>query len=309
MSKYRNVKVVVLGDHMVDHYLFCKPHRISQEAPVLIVKKKAVNNILGGASNVAVNMRKLGAQVYVAGIVGNDYFGSKLKYLCSELGINTAALFTDQRPTTTKTRVIADDRQLLRYDAEVTHKINPEQELRIYEAIKNIDPDILVLVDYDKGCITPNLVKLLTTLSMPIFVNCKPENIECYKGVHTLIGNDYEITKALDSIRSAELFNPQPKDLIGFLGCSYLLHTHGDRGLDFYSRNDYSFIRAHKVTEIDCTGASDTVISVLALESLFSTMKRAAEVANYAASVVVTKFGTQPITYQDVHHLVESHGK
>jgi D-beta-D-heptose 7-phosphate kinase/D-beta-D-heptose 1-phosphate adenosyltransferase len=295
-NKFKNIKVVVLGDHMVDHTIYCKPKRISQEAPVLITKKYKFQDFLGGASNVALNIKALGAKVYAGGVIGNDHFGNILIDLFNSNDIDISGLVKEQRPTTTKTRVIATKRQLLRFDRETEKNIEDQSEVKIVGNIKEINPDIIVIADYDKGNITKSLMQKLTKLNIPIYMNGKPNHIASYENIHALICNDYEFK---NSFKYLNLETKTEETLLERLNLKVLIRTLGDQGLVVCTKDSKVKIEAYKVKCVDPTGASDTIISTFCLESQFLNTIEAAEHSNKAASIIVTKFGTKPITYEE----------
>ncbi len=295
-TKFNNLKVVVLGDHMVDHTIYCNPKRISQEAPVLVIKKNKSQDFLGGASNVALNIKALGAQVYAGGVIGNDHFGDILTNLFNSNDIDISGLVREQRPTTTKTRVVATKRQLLRFDRETEKDIQDQSEVKIVGNIQSINPDIIVIADYDKGNITQSFMEKLTKLNIPIYINGKPNHINYYKDIYALICNDYEFH---NSFKYLNLKIKTEESLLKSLNLKVLIHTLGDDGLIVCTKDSKVKLDAYKVKCIDPTGASDTIISTFALESRFLNIIEAAEHANKAASIIVTKFGTKPVTYKE----------
>lgn len=297
-TRYSDLKVLVIGDIMVDIYLNCNTKKISQEAPVIICKKNSSKYTLGGAANVAENIKSLGAEVVLGGVIGNNLFGKKAYKLCK--ANNIVPLFiTDSRPTTVKTRILANNQHLLRVDEEVETKITKENEDFLYNSALGINPDIIIIVDYDKGVVTDGLVKTLVSLNKPIFVNGKPENIQLYKNIDYLICNNYEYKQSLLNSKCKDY-----KELQKFLNCKGIVHTKGEKGLTVCTQRFTQEIKAHNVIEIDSVGASDTVISVLALEMFKSDIIRASKLANKAASIVVTKLGTQSILYSEIKDFI-----
>ncbi len=305
MQPYEKIKAVVVGDQMVDQYLFTQATKVSQEAPVLVVKKRGSNIILGGASNVSLNINSLGAKVFPVGVIGNDYFGDKLRLLYKELNISTDGIIKENRLTTVKTRIIAGNRQLLRMDNESENPILKESIFKFIEYIKKVNPDIILVVDYDKGVVSLDLMDELRKLDKPIFINGKPEHISYYTNIDTLICNEYEFTKSLEKFSLFLHKDISEDNLLEVLKIKNIIHTRGENGLSIYTKLKKQNFSGKKVEEIDCTGASDSVLSVIALESQVSDIFTAAYLANIAGSIVVTKFGTRPITYKALSKYVK----
>jgi len=272
---------------------------MSQEAPVLILKQKDIKYQLGGAANVARNIKQLGAQVMVSGAVGYDQHNKMLHHLFHKEGIHTEGLITSPyRPTTIKTRIVAQERQLIRYDNEDKTDIDPNEENVEIMRIKKFNPDLLVIADYDKGNVTKSMMQKLLDLHKPIYVNGKPEHINIYQGITCLVCNDYEYTHSLKE--------GQTDNLCQYLQCNAIVHTLGHRGLEVVTSKETHYVAPYVVQEVDPTGASDTIISVVALEDQVTDVFKAAKMANKAASIVVTKAGTHCITYKDLEKEVLS---
>jgi len=291
-NRYSHLKVAVYGDHMVDYTIHCNPKRISQEAPVLILKQDYVEYQLGGASNVALNLKQLGAKVMVSGMIGRDRFGKALQLLFERKGISTQGLVSGPRPTTLKTRIVAQGRQLIRYDNEIKDSICSSSEKTAITKIKKFNPDIIVVVDYDKGNVTQGIMRKLQKLHKPIYINGKPEHVTYYHKVHCLVCNNYEYTHSCQQLET--------KDLRQTLGCETIIHTLGAKGLNIVTKEGTEYVAPYIVQEIDPTGASDTIIAVVALEEQVTDVAKAAKLANKAASIIVTHPGTQAITYKDI---------
>jgi rfaE bifunctional protein kinase chain/domain len=296
MSYYKDIKVAVVGDVMLDHYIFSRPIKVSTEAPVLIVRKQAIMNVLGGAANVAANIRKLGAQVIVVGVIGNDYFGKKLRDLVDELQIQSG-LVVDKRPTTTKMRILAHSQQIVRLDTEVEANLKSHIRDSLIEKVKKFNPDVIVISDYLKGVISIELLDELKKLGKLIVSNLKPQNIFSCRNTDTTILNRHEAYQALKSIQNKNL---DLSGLRGLLDVKYLIETKGSEGLTIYSSKDRIDNKAERVKVYDVCGAGDTVISVVALERFLGTdIEKIGLLANYGASTVVKQLGTHSIDKED----------
>lgn len=301
MKKYKDLRVAVCGDVMLDYYVFSRPVRISNEAPVLVVKKSAVNYIPGGAGNVASNIASLGAKTMLGGVIGPDYFGSKLKHLLKEKGIRDA-LIIEKRPTTTKMRIICQNQQIVRLDTEIEASIRPEiaeKVLERFEEFKQEGLDGIVISDYKKGLITMELISRLKTFGVPIIINGKPDNLFLYNDIDVLVFNKYECDKALSKLQNIHV--KDKKELREFLKLKALIVTDSSNGLSICTKGGSVDIAPEKITAVDSVGAGDTVISVFSLEYLMSKdFISAAKLANKAASISVTKFGTYTIRPDDI---------
>jgi len=286
---------------MLDKYLEGKPTKVSQEAPVLVVKHTGERSILGGAGNVVNNLISLGAKVYAAGVIGKDLEGQQLKELLQFSDVNVDCIVEETTmPTISKTRIVAKGQHLIRYDIEGEEKVSQETgtllNKRIIGLVERVKIDAIIVADYDKYVVTNSLMDCLRQTKRPIFINGKPENADTYSSCEILVLNDFEY---IESLRKLELKNAT--ELIQKLSCSAILHTRGDQGIILHQINNEKLFLANKVTEVDPTGASDTVISVFVLEYLRRyNIIEAIELANKAASIIVTKFGTNPITMSEL---------
>ena len=301
MERYNNFNILVIGDFMLDKYLEGKPTKVSQEAPVLVVKHTGERSILGGAGNVVNNLISLGAKVYAAGVIGKDLEGQQLKELLQFSDVNVDCIVEETTmPTISKTRIVAKGQHLIRYDIEGEEKVSQETgtllNKRIIGLVERVKIDAIIVADYDKYVVTNSLMDCLRQTKRPIFINGKPENADTYSSCEILVLNDFEY---IESLRKLELKNAT--ELIQKLSCSAILHTRGDQGIILHQINNEKLFLANKVTEVDPTGASDTVISVFVLEYLRRyNIIEAIELANKAASIIVTKFGTNPITMSEL---------
>lgn len=301
MKRYSDLKILVVGDFMLDKYLEGTPTKISQEAPVLVVKHNYERNILGGAGNVVANLLGLGIQVFAAGCVGNDIEGNQLRDLLLGNGVDVSCLVKDiNLETICKTRIVAKGQHMLRYDRESHNKMSQETSIllskRIIGLVERLKIDAIVVADYDKYVITPSLMDCLRQTKRPIFINGKPENVSCYLDSTFLIVNNFEFEGILENLKISSTV-----ELTKFLRCQGILHTQGDKGIILHQLSGDTLIEAEKVVEIDPTGASDTVVAVFCAEYLRSyNIIDALKLANKAASIIVTKFGTAPISIEEL---------
>jgi D-glycero-beta-D-manno-heptose-7-phosphate kinase len=306
IKKFRNGKVLVIGDLILDQYVWGQVSRISPEAPVPVVTVSRETLQLGGAANVSNNIRALGGRVDLCGVIGADEGGRQFLKVLESQGLGRDGILTDQdRPTTKKTRVVAHNQQLLRFDNERTEAISGVLEARItrYIAACIRSASALVVSDYAKGVVTPRVMTDLTDLAnrhgVPLIVDPKVAHIGRYKGVTVITPNHHEAIQAagLQGDDEAAILEAG-RHLHQRLGCQAVLITRGERGMSLIEG-------AGRVTHIptvarqvfDVTGAGDTVVATLALAlAAGATMRQASVLANHAAGVVVGMVGTSTVT-------------
>lgn len=299
-------RVLVVGDIVLDHYIWGNVSRISPEAPVPVVNVTKENLLLGGAANVVHNIHSLGGSVRVCGVIGRDEAGKQLLHLLRSQGINTDGLVTDQnRPTTIKTRIIAQSQQVVRFDRETKDKIEKETHRQIFNYVKQqVDEglDAIVLSDYCKGVVTKDLVKDIVNLARKneviVSVDPKVSHFGMYSNVTILtpnvneasIGSRIEISDEESLLKAGRL-------LLKKLKCRAVLITRGEQGMSLFEHGG-------KITHIptvaqevfDVTGAGDTVISALTLAmATGASTADAALIANFAAGIVVGIMGTATV--------------
>lgn len=315
LNSFSGKKVLVFGDIMVDKYIWGSVNRISPEAPVPIVNISRESYTLGGATNVVNNIHALGGKVYLSGVVGNDDIG---KTVFSEMGkkdINTDGIIIDnERPTTLKTRIIAHNQQVVRLDREKKDKVkdNIRDKLLFYinNAVKTID--IIIISDYAKGVVTPELIKDIIALGKKhnknILVDPQVDHFHSYQEVTCLTPNHHEAGFAagipiVDKITLKLAANK----LLTELNCKGILITQGEDGMSYFGNDkEYFHIPAMAKEVFDVTGAGDTVISALSLSlaSGASTFE-SAYIGNLAAGIVIGKVGTATLTTKEILHEIE----
>ena len=297
ISKFPEKKILVIGDLILDKYLWGEVERISPEAPVPVVdvKKETVN--LGGACNVAWNISSLGANSYIVGVVGKDENGQLLKSLLLEKGIKPVLIEDENRPTTEKTRVIAVSQQLLRIDKESKEKLNENIKKDIIRKVKEIieNFDAVLISDYGKGVISREIIELVISSGKPVFVDPKPSNFSLYEGITIMTPNKKEAYESIKASRNSSV-EEVGKDIMKILKMDYLLITLGGEGMMLFEKDKIMKIPAKAKKVFDVTGAGDTVISVLSVaKSAGATWEEAAYLANYAGGWVVGEIGTVAI--------------
>jgi rfaE bifunctional protein kinase chain/domain len=322
----RGRHIGVVGDLMLDRYLWGSASRLSPEAPVPVVDFMKESEVLGGAGNGAANLAVLGAEVLPFGVAGEDVEGKALRSCLQAVGMNTKGVLGDRsRVTTVKTRIVARHQQIVRVDRERREPLGRALEDRLVRAIKSALPRLnaLVLSDYDKGVVTDSLADRVLTechrRRVPALVKPKTSRLFAYRGASLIVCNAKEagffVTRSLDDDESVEQAG---RALLAHFGCSTIVITRGAEGLNVFedttpkgfhvaaTSSEVSYERvgqagidrsSHGRQVFDVTGAGDTVLSVLALAIAAGIpMRDAALLANAGAGVAVGKLGTSTIT-------------
>jgi len=308
-KKFEKTGVLVVGDLMVDQYIWGKVKRISPEAPVPVVEVQQDDLHLGGAANVASNAHALGGKVYIAGVIGSDETGKILTNKLSEKGFSVEGIVIDRkRPTTVKTRVIAHNQQVVRFDREISSDISRSTMTLILEYIQSCLPKVrgIIISDYCKGLITKGLVKKIVEMAGPkvcIAVDPKIGHFHFYKGVSLITPNMNEASfgSGID-IKDEKTLLAAGKVLLKKLSCKAVMITRGDEGMSLFEKNGkITHISTCAQAVYDVSGAGDTVIAALTLSHAGgANLKDAAIVANHAAGVVVAKVGTAVATPKEI---------
>lgn len=306
IDRFPKTRVLVVGDVMLDHYIWGKVSRISPEAPVPVVNVTRENLLLGGATNVVHNIHSLGGAVLVCGAIGRDDAGRQLAEMLGARGIPTDGLIAeDGRATTIKTRIIAHSQQVVRVDRETRDGIGRDVHKRIYEYVKEQvreGLDAVILSDYCKGVITRELVKNIVRLArnngIIVTVDPKISHFGIYRGVTILtpnvneasLGSKIEITDEQTLLKAGAL-------LLRKLKCAAVLITRGEEGMSLFERGGRITYLPTVAREVfDVTGAGDTVISTLTLAMAAGAgMADAARLSNFAAGIVVGIVGTATV--------------
>ena len=310
ISKFERCNLLVVGDLMVDEYLWGNVDRISPEAPVQVVSVKEENYTLGGSGNVANNLIALGANVSLAGVIGSDRYGHLLLAKLNELGINTEGVIEDpERPTTRKTRIISGNQQVLRIDRETKKDISQQTFDVILNYIERVMPDVdLVLIsDYGKGLITADLLNSLTSIVKKYksfsIVDPKGRDFSKYSGVSLLTPNKKEaaLASGIDIVDESTLIKAGNK-IVETVKIENLLITCGKDGMVLFEDNKKPYyITAQARQVFDVSGAGDTVIAVLGLViASGASFVKAASIANTAAGIVVSKVGTSTVSKNEL---------
>ncbi|MEE9441193.1 MAG: D-glycero-beta-D-manno-heptose-7-phosphate kinase [candidate division Zixibacteria bacterium] len=299
-------EIAVIGDVMLDEYLWGEVERISPEAPVPVVQINRESSSPGGAANVAANIIGLEDKPLLIGIVGNDSPASILDWLLREQGIDTAGLVTNpQRPTTIKTRIIAHNQQVVRADKEVRSDISEEMESRVMSLLDARKDGLkaIIISDYGKGMITKSLLKELIDFSLKedIFIAVDPKdgNFPLYGKVSLITPNHHEAGRAFGlKITDEESLKTVGEGLMKKLDPLSILVTLGLKGMALFQRgSDLQIIPTMARKVYDVTGAGDTVIaSFVSAIAAGASLEEATVISNQAAGVVVGEVGTAFIT-------------
>jgi D-beta-D-heptose 7-phosphate kinase/D-beta-D-heptose 1-phosphate adenosyltransferase len=299
----RDRKIVVLGDVMLDEFVWGEVTRISPEAPVPVVDIRRESVHLGGAANVLANIVSLGAQASVVGVVGNDAAGERLRTSLrqvSPLQPDDYLVVDESRPSTTKTRIIAHNQLVVRADREERRAVNGHIEALIVDTLKKAvqDADAFVVSDYDKGVVTPRILGEILPSAyarVPVLIDPKIRNFPHYRPASLITPNHHEALRMTNLEADSDEGLHQAARLIREkLGCNAVLITRGDRGIMLLEGDgDPVFVETAAREVYDVTGAGDTVIATLAAAlAAGATMLEAANLANHAAGIVVGKVGT-----------------
>ena len=332
LPRLRGKRIGVLGDMMLDRYLWGTASRLSPEAAVPVVDFVEQNECLGGAGNVAANIAALGARVEAFGVLGGDEAGRAMERCLREAGIGGKGVIADaKRVTTVKTRIIARHQQVVRVDRERHEAVRPETQEKLLRlvipALKRLDA--LVLSDYDKGLITDDFADRVLSaahqLKVSVFVKPKTSRLYAYRGAQAIVCNAKEagfyVTRSLGDEKS---FEEAGHALLAHFGCGAVVITRGEKGMSIFEESSTEHVHipatSFEVTYarvgqagidrgatgrqvFDVTGAGDTVLSVLALAAAAgASLVDAAMLANIAAGVVVGKLGTACVSPQELLH-------
>jgi len=309
IDNFKGKKIGVIGDLMLDHFMWGDVERISPEAPIPVVLVSKESFVPGGAGNTAANIAALGGKVFIVGLVGNDSAGKTLLSEFKKLGINTGGvLLHGQKPTTQKIRIIARSQQVVRVDKEDTKYISSDSEKKLLEFIASRikEWDGLVVSDYAKGVITENLGKALVNLSVrhnkPIICDVKPKHAPFFKNATLLSPNHKEslvIAGVSDMNEAGKIIQKQ-------LNCNVLL-TQGAEGVTLFENKKIKHFSAMAREVFDVSGAGDTVAAVASLSlAAGANLEQATIIANRAAGIVVGKLGTATVNPEELKQYLES---
>jgi len=322
VSRFDKARILVIGDIIVDHFIWGTVSRISPEAPVPVVNVTREETLLGGGANVLHNIYSLGGKAALCGIIGNDEMGVRLQELLTDLGVSRSGLVQGQRPTTVKTRVVAHGQQVVRFDREQTGTPAEQTISAMLDFIDEhlIDFDVVLVSDYYKGVISQPLMRHLlqsveavkeeTGRRIPVVVDPKPDQPARFIGATILTPNHLEAEKMSgQQITNEHELVAAAKILRHKFSCEAVLITRGEAGMSLLERGEEVVTIPTMAREVyDVTGAGDTVIATLALGlAAGASFAEAAALANVAAGIVVGKIGTATVSNAEI--LAELHGE
>jgi len=312
---FKKQKLLVIGDIILDEFIWGKVRRISPEAPVPVVEVERESLCLGGSANVVNNLHALGCKVALCGVIGKDENGKRLRGILEEMDIDCGGVIVkEDRPTAIKTRVIAQHQQIVRFDRERPSPISEYSKSKIIDYLKEHLDDIgaVIISDYGKGVISEDLLsKIIPEIrskNIPIAVDPKPVNFPFYQGVTVITPNHHEAAEAAGTDTETEDgLIETARRLIASQDSESILITRGENGMSLFERDGTtSHIPTVARDVYDVSGAGDTVIATMALAlASGASLKEAAILSNYAAGIVVGKLGTAPITFRELKERVE----
>ena len=302
--------ILVVGDLMIDQYVWGSATRLSPEAPVPVVAVSNESHTLGGAGNVVQNLVSLGANLIVSGVIGDDLPASQIIAILTNEGVNTEHILKDNtRDTTVKTRVVVGSHQLVRIDKECIHAVSDSIEKDLLSHLNSCmqEADLVVMSDYNKGLLSPgltrNIIDLANRMGKKVIVDPKGHSFQKYQGAYIIKPNRQELALAAKTsqINSVESLKIAAEIILEQTNAQYLIVTLSEEGLMIFDENSY---RSHpvKATEVfDVTGAGDTVIASIAyFSSLGLGLDEACELANHAAAIVIRRVGSVTTTVDEI---------
>ncbi|MBI4597546.1 MAG: D-glycero-beta-D-manno-heptose-7-phosphate kinase [Candidatus Omnitrophica bacterium] len=309
IKKFRRATIMVIGDLMLDEFVWGKVSRISPEAPVPVVWVQSESTMPGGAANVANNLAALGGRVIPVGLIGDDRWGHALVSGLASQRIDTGSILTIRRHTTVKTRVIAHHQQVVRVDREQNEPLPPKTIERLIAAVEARLPeaDAMIIEDYGKGVITRQLLESVIPRARSrktiITVDPKQEHFDLYRGVTALTPNREEAGEAVGrELQTPADVEAAGADILRRLMCDGLLITLGEEGMCVFEQ-ERAPLRIPTVAQevFDVAGAGDTVIATFTLALAGgASMEQAARLANAAAGIVVGKLGVATTTPEEL---------
>ncbi len=312
-KKIKSKKILVIGDIILDNFIFGEVERISPEAPVPVVEVKNEKFMLGGAGNVSLNIKSMGGDVFIISSIGSDENGKILKKLLERENIDYFLIERDL-PTIIKTRIIAKTQQLVRIDREKIEYLNRKEEKEVKNFISGmIDGfDCIIISDYGKGFITGELMFFLKKFNKKIIVDPKPNHFSFYKNVFCITPNQNEAITGIGklNVKNFEELLKVGIEIIKKIKCENLIITLGKNGMLVYENKNIYHIPSVAKDVYDVTGAGDTVCGIFSLYfSVSKNILESAIVSNFAAGIVVGKLGTATTNQKEFIEFFEGNYK
>jgi len=317
IDNFGKTRILVIGDIMLDQFIWGKVSRISPEAPVPVVEVDRETTILGGAANVVNNLVSLGGNALLCGVVGDDSTGREIISKLNELDVDASGIaIENDRPTSVKTRIIAHAQQVVRCDRETRDSLKPEKTDSILNFIHNQKDNLaaIIISDYGKGVVTRELMEgvkdLISAIGLPLAVDPNVKNFPLYEGVTIITPNHNEAQEVAGmDIVGEESLKRVGEKLLQSYRCRALLITRGEEGMTLFEEDGkITDIKAVARKVYDVTGAGDTVTATLILGIATGLdIRSAAYLSNLAAGIVVGEVGTSTVKVDDLKELVASH--
>ncbi|MFT4676311.1 MAG: D-beta-D-heptose 7-phosphate kinase/D-beta-D-heptose 1-phosphate adenosyltransferase [Patiriisocius sp.] len=299
LPRFDNSRILVFGDVMLDRYWHGSTERISAEAPIPVVDIQTIEDRLGGAANVALNVTSLGGLAGLIGAIGDDEAGTILRAKLATAGIDDGLVALNDRPTITKYRIVSRKQQLVRADFESTEAVASEAFTSVLND-KLQQFDILILSDYDKGALAEpqDAIRLALKQNKPILVDPKFKDFSAYAGATLVKPNQGEFSRAIGSWSTEQEMVEKARIMMANLGFTSMLITRGSNGMTLVPKDQPELHLPAKSREVfDVSGAGDTVIATLAAAlAAGETLSDAVQLCNTAAGIVVTKLGTASVS-------------
>ena len=316
ISHFPQSGVLVIGDVMVDHFIWGRVSRISPEAPVPVVDVQKDSILLGGCANVLNSIYAMGGKVYVTGVIGADSIGQGLISDLRSREIDTSGIVVEKgRPTTLKTRVVAHGQQVVRFDQESRQPIPQASTQKILDYVRSLRNKIgaIVISDYSKGVISKELIEGIKSIvkdsNIFICLDPKQSDFSIYQGVHVITPNHHEAQRAAGmEINNSDDLMQLGEKLLNKFDFKALLVTRGEEGMSLFEKKrgiSHTYFPAQAKEIYDVTGAGDTVIGVLALAlAAGASLAEATCLANHAAGIVVGKVGTATVSQKELKEVL-----
>ena len=304
--------ILVIGDVMLDKFMWGKADRISPEAPVPIISIDKISHSPGGAANVALNLSKLSANVHLLAVVGDDNESNLLEEDLEKQGVKIKFIKDAKKSTTTKTRIMAHGQQVVRTDYENTNDITSEQIKHINDMIVacSSEIDAIIIEDYNKGLLVKDCINTILDIAakndIPVYVDPKKENFFVYNKIRLFKPNMFEFESIIDFNKQNKGFEELGEQLRKKINAEILMITRGEEGVTLFTDNNIQTIgtKARKVHDV--SGAGDTAISAFVLADLSgASIEESAMISNYAAGRVCEEVGVVPISLEMIKDIVD----
>ncbi|MEC7936270.1 MAG: PfkB family carbohydrate kinase [Candidatus Neomarinimicrobiota bacterium] len=304
--------ILVIGDVMLDKFMWGKADRISPEAPVPIISIDKISHSPGGAANVALNLSKLTANVHLLAVVGDDNESNLLEDDLEKQGVKIKFIKDAKKSTTTKTRIMAHGQQVVRTDYENTNDITSEQIKHINDMIVacSSEIDAIIIEDYNKGLLVKDCINTILDIAakndIPVYVDPKKENFFVYNKIRLFKPNMFEFESIIDFNKQNKGFEELGEQLRKKINAEILMITRGEEGVTLFTDNNIQTIgtKARKVHDV--SGAGDTAISAFVLADLSgASIEESAMISNYAAGRVCEEVGVVPISLEMIKDIVD----